>query len=892
MYRITRLFRRVLFFFKRDRFDRDLAEEIQFHLELKTQQNIQSGMSENDARYAAIRHFGNAARTGERSREIWMFHTIEILVQDIRYALRVLVKNPAFTFVAVIALALGIGANSAIFSVVNAVLLRPLPYRQPDRLVAIQTFDVATRSSYSQSYPNFRDLKTDTSVFDSMAAYTVNHYTLTDESDPVHLLGAVVSIDLFNLLGTPPMIGRTFLPAEDQPGNSAGIPPVVLSNALWQSKYRGDAGVIGRIITLDDKKYNVIGVMSPTFDFPIQSTPVQLWTTISYWAVKDSDDDSPITEERGYSTFNLVGRLKNNFDIRQAQANVDSVWSGLVTQYPDDNAKKGVTVTSLHDSLVGDVRSSLLILLATVGCVLLIACANVANLLLARATTRHREIAIRSALGASRSRVIRQLMTESVILALLGGGVGLLFGIWAIQLVIKFGPENIPRVGQSGLDRWVFVFTAGVSVLTGLIFGLVPAIQTSRTDLTESLKDGGRGVSSGWKHNRMRSILMVSEVAIATILLIGAAILIQSLVRLQNVNPGFDSRGVITLRVDPPDARYPAEQKTLFYNQLIERVRALPGVRSASATSQLPLAGSSMGLRFEIEGRPVAIENRYRADFRISTPGYFQTLHIPVLKGRDFNDQDTLKSPEVVIVNEAFAKQYFPDQDPIGKRVIPSISVTDEPPMRQIVGVVGDVKFSKLNIEAAPEIYTPYAQIPFIGMALVVRTDGEPMQLVSSLRNELRSIDKDLPFYDIKLMDQYFSKSIAPSRFNSFLLGVFAAMAMILASVGLYGVLAYTVTQRTHEIGIRLALGADAKKIFRLVIGQGMLLVLIGIATGEIAAFVSTGVLSRLVFNIGTHDPTSFIASGVTLTAVALLACFIPAWRAARVDPMVALRYD
>jgi putative ABC transport system permease protein len=648
--------------------------------------------------------------------------------------------------------------------------------------------------------------------------------------------------------------------------------------------------LINQTITLDGNKYTVIGVMPPTFQFPIQNEPIELWTTIA----GDAAGVSPMTAQRGAHFLNLIARLKPGVTQDQAQADVNTIAARLQQQYQDTNSRKGILVETALHALVGDVRFPLLMLLGAVACVLLIACANVANLLLARATSRHKEMAIRSALGASRVRVIRQMLTESVLLAVVGGGAGLGLAVWWSDLLIALGKEDIPRAVQVGVDWRVLSFTAGLSVLTGLVFGLAPAFHSSKTELTESLKEGGRGGAGGFRRNRTRSALVVVELAVAVVLLVGAGLLIQSLWRLQRVKSGLESENVLTLSVALPDVTYDGEKQSQFFQQLRSKLEALPGVRSASAILPLPLSGDRFSLSFQIDGRPVPKKDEPSGDFFAIDAGYFKTMGIPILKGRDFNQFDQHKSTPVIIVTEAFAKQHFPGEEAIGHRIQPGISTFDneKAPMREIVAVVGDVRNRGLSTEARPAFYEPITQVPFPQMSLVVKTTGDPHLLVPAVTREVTQFDKDLPVFSVKSMDEYLTSSVAAPRFNTTLLSIFAAVALVLTIIGLYGVMSYSVAQRTNEIGIRMALGAQTHNVISLVVTQGLRLVLLGLAIGLVGAFAASRIVKSLLFGVTNKDPLTFVLAAVLLGGVGLLACYLPARRATKVDPIDALRCE
>ncbi len=811
---------------------------------------------------------------------------MENLWQDIRYGMRMLLKAPSFSIVATIALALGIGANTAIFSVVNAVLLRPLPFTNSEQLMMVWETD-ATRGQVrsSVSYPDFADWREQNQVFERMASYHNNDFIMTGRGESTRLQGAVVSADLFPLLGVAPALGRGFLPDEDKPGDGGRV--VILSQELFQKRFNSDAGVLNQSMVLDAKNYTIVGVMPRAFQFPIQNEPVELWTTVAL----DRGGKEPITDERGAHYMNVIARLKPGVAKQQAQAEMTSISARLEQQYPDKNLHRSSSVEPVLEALVGNIRPALLILLGAVGCVLLIACANVANLLLARAMTRHKEMAIRSALGASRLRVIRQLLTESVLLSLAGGGLGLLLAVWWSDLLVSLGKQDIPRALQVGMDWRVLGFTLLVSVMTGVVFGLVPALHSSKTDLTESLKE--RGAGGGARRNRIRNVLVVAELAIAVVLLVGAGLLIQSLWRLRQVPPGFNSENILTLVVGIPEVKYPTGKQAQFYHDLVARIESLPGVRSASAVIPLALSGDLFSISFETEGRPVAKGDRPSADFFAIGGGYFKTMGISLVEGRDFTERDDKQAPGVVIVNQAFARKFFPGEDPIGKHIRPGIS-TDEskPVMREIVGVVADVKNRNLSSEFRAGYFVPQAQIPFNQMTVLVKTTNDPRSLITAVQREVTAMDKELPVFNVKTMDDYLAASMATPRFNTTLLAIFATVALVLTIVGLYGVMSYSVAQRTNEIGIRMALGAQTRDVLSLVVKQGIKLVFLGLGIGLVGAFALMRVIASLLFGVTTKDPLTFAAVAGLLTVVALLACYLPARRATKVDPLVALRYE
>jgi putative ABC transport system permease protein len=802
---------------------------------------------------------------------------MDTLFQDVRYAVRTLLKNPGFTAVAVIALALGIGANSAIFSVVNAVLLRPLQFEKPEQLVLVWEKRMALgRVRNPASPPDFNDWRAQNQVFEDMAAYVGGGFSLTGGDEAERLQGANVSPSLFPVLRARPLVGRAFQDDEDKPGSD---PVVILSYGLWQRRFGADPDIAGKTIRLDDKAYTVAGVMPAEFAFPNKTAEV--WVPLKL--------DQEELNNRGGHSLNVVARMKPGVTIEQARAEMDAIASRLEQQYPQVNTGHGANVFPLYEEVVSGVRPALIVLLGAVAFVLLIACANVANLLLARASSRQKEIAIRTALGARRGRIVRQLLTESVLLSLIGGLIGTLLALWGLDLLLAVGGNTIPRAKEIKLDTTVILFTLLVSFITGIIFGLVPALQASKPDLNESLKEGGRGASAGFRRNRVRSIFVVAEVAICLVLLIGAGLMIKSFARLVNVSPGFNPESMLAFNVSLPNSKYGGKQQvTAFFQQTLERISALPGAQSSAAVAGLPLAGGFGSRYFSIEGRPPQPAGQgFNANVNISSPGYFQAMNIPFVEGRDFDDRDSGKSPDVVIINQEMARRYWPDEDPIGKRL-----AVGNGPWREVVGVVGDVKQSGLDVETRPEMFWPYYQMGLPFATIVVRTKGDPKAMAAAVRGEMQAIDKDLPIYNVKTVEEIISESVAPRRLNMLLLGTFGGLALVLAAVGLYGVMSYSVAQRTREIGIRMALGADQGVVMRLVLSQGMALALIGVAVGVGASLLLTRLMSSLLYGVSATDPVTFAAISLMLVGVAGAASYVPARRAMKVDPMIALRYE
>ncbi|HEX8137723.1 MAG TPA: ABC transporter permease [Pyrinomonadaceae bacterium] len=815
------------------------------------------------------------------------------LWQDVQYGFRMLLKRPGFTAVAVAALALGIGANTAIFSVVNAVLLRPLPYAEPERLVMVWGsapqlgFDVLPPTAAESVEWRERN-----QVFESLAALQSRTWNMTGAAGPEQIQGARVSASLFPALGVKPLLGRTFLPEEDREG---GAKVVVMGYGLWQRSFGADPGVVGRTVTLNNQGYTVVGVMPQGFRFPggenmlsgLQFSPkTELWEPAGLTAEE--------LAARGTHNMAVVARLKRGVSVGQAQAEMTAIALQLGEQYPKYNKGLGVKVVSLHEQVTGDVRPALLLLLGTVGFVLLIACANVANLLLARAATRRKEMAIRTALGASRARVVRQLLTESVLLALAGGACGLLLALWGIDALGALIPDAIARGVEIGPEARVLSFTLLISLLTGLVFGLAPALQASRTDINESLKEGSRGATSGARHNRFRSLLVVSEIALASVLLIGAGLLIRSFLRLQQVDPGFDPRGVVAMELVLPSiapSRYTEpEQQAAFFRRALERVGALAGVEAAAVVSTLPLSGAFESTSFKVEGRPAPSSEREspQANYTLVSADYFRVMSIPLMKGRAFTERDTKEGPAVLLVNERLARRVWPGEEVVGKR----LTVGFEKTPREIVGVVGDSKQTSLDAQTPLAVYLPYQQFTYAGMTLVVRSKSDAATVADAVRREVQAIDPGLPVSNVRSMEQVLAVSVAERRFSMTLVVLFASVALLLAMVGIYGVMAYAVSERTHEIGIRVALGAQGRDILRLILGQGMTLTLSGIALGLGGAFLLTRLMSGLIYGVSARDPLTFAGVSLALALVAFAACYIPARRATKVDPMEALRYE
>jgi putative ABC transport system permease protein len=873
----------------------EIVEELAQHLEDVYQRSLRAGASKREAQSAALKELAtddllqkemrrsqtpfkeSAVAGGPTSSSI-----VADLLHDLRYAARLQRKNPAFTIIAIIALALGIGANTAIFSVVNTVLLRPLPYKDPERLVMV--WEDATKQGYPRDTPaaaNFVDWRDQSQNFEGMAAIADESFNVTGSGDPERLEGRRVSATMFPLLGVEPQIGRVFTAAEDQSGAQR---VVVLSYPLWQRRFGGDPGIIGQSLTLNGESYVVVGVMPARFQFP--SSDDQAWVPI---ALTQQDAGN-----RNRHYLQVLGRLKPGVSLTQAQSEMSTIAARLQQQYPQSNAELGAVVQPLQEHLVGDIKPALLVLLGAVGLVLLIACANVANLLLARAAVRQKEIAVRVALGAKRSRLIRQFLTESVLLSTLGGLVGLAIAYGGLILLKAFIPENISQAREISIDVKVLAFTFLVSVATGLIFGLAPAIQAARFNQIDTLKEGGRDAATGGSGQRLRGLLVTAEVAISLVLLIGAGLLINSFLRLRNVDPGFRTDNLLTMKIVLPEPKYEEmARRSAFYTELVNRVQSLAGVRSAAVTSNLPLYRQGNSISIGIEGQPAPPPGQERIVVtRIISPGYLDTMSIPVLRGRGLTEQDTETTPNVVVVSETMARRYWPGEDAVGKRIAVG-RIRKPEDWVQVVGVAKDVRQFELNAEPKPQMYLTYRQMGFFDSRdLVVKTDVDPASMAATVRKAVWEIDKDQPVSNIQTMDQILAESIARQRFSMLVLAIFAAVALVLAGVGIYGVMSYSVAQRTHEIGIRMALGAQTGAVLKLAVGYGMKLVIAGIAIGLIAAFALTRVMSTLLFGVTATDPTTFALISLLLIAVAVLASYVPARRATRVNPIIALRYE
>jgi putative ABC transport system permease protein len=812
-----------------------------------------------------------------------------IIFQDLKYGLRMLARSPGFTAAAVLTLALGIGANTAVFSVVNTVLLKPLPYAQPDGLVAVESMWMRGGPRPNLlSYPDFFDFRAQNHVFEHLVTSRDTNLALTGVGTPIQLDGEMVTWDLFPALRIQPTLGRGFLPYEE----AAGTRVVVLSHRLWQSQFGGDRGIVGRTITLDRKPYIVVGVAPPGFAFPVNEPNIQLWTTIA--ADREAPPgDTPVTEERGNHMLRALGRLKRGVSVEQARADLNVIAAALAKQYPDSNTNDPqASVRPELETLVGESRTPLLILLGAVGLVLLIACANIANLLLARTANREQEMAVRAAMGASRGRVVRQLLTESLLLAILGGAAGTLLAEYALGVVLPLGGRSIPRLAQASVDSRVLGFSLLLAFLTSVLFGLAPALHASKVDFASSLKEGSRGSTS--KHDRIRGALVIAQVTLGLVLVTAAGLLMASFLRLERSDLGFRPDHLLTFWFNLPEPQYNAAQEVAFYDQLLERMRALPGVESAAGVWPLPLGGDNLTVSFNIEERPAAQPDWPSARIAVTTPGYFSTAGIPLLKGRFFNDHDDAKAPRVLIVNKAFADKFFPREDVIGKRITSGASAPGERNgiIREIVGVVGSAKLFAMDAEPEPIYYFPYKQLPWQAPPAILRTAVPPRTLESAVRKEMMELDPLVPVFQIRTMEEMLSTQVTEPRFHTVLLGCFAGVALLLTMVGLYGVMAYSVTRRTREIGVRIALGASRSTVLSMILKQARVLLAAGLALGLAASLAADRLLQSMLFGVSAVNPAVLGLSGLLVALTGLLAAYLPARRAAKVDPMVALRYE
>ncbi|HEX8290318.1 MAG TPA: ABC transporter permease [Pyrinomonadaceae bacterium] len=862
----------------RDECDRELAEELETHLQFQTEENLRAGMSPQEARRRALVKLGGAAQAREECRRRRGLPVLEDLWQDIRYGARMLMKKPGFTFVAVLTLGLGVGANTAIFSVVNALVLRPLPYAEPDRLVMVSA------GGREASPADFFDWQAQSRTLDDLSALSYWNANLGGVEAPERIQGFLVTAGLFPMLGVRPMMGRTFTPEEMRKEND-GV--VVLSYEVWRRVLGSDRSVLGKTLTINARQRTVVGVMPPGFQF---------YDKAEAWAPLALDPHDASVGARRAHYLIAAARLKPGVTIQQAQAEMNAINRRLGEQYPETDANRPVKLVSVHEYLVGPVRPALLALVGMVGFVLLIACANVANLLLARNAARQREFALRVALGAGRLRIVRQLLTESALLAVTGGGLGLLVALWGVELLVARIPpgwvSGIPLSEGVRVDARVLTFTLVVSLVTGLVFGLAPALQVSQPDLNGVLKEGGRaGGAGGRRQRRLRGLLVVAEVALSLTLLIGAGLMVRSFVELMRVPSGFNAANVLTMKLALPGLKYTKDEQVAgFYAQALESIAAVPGVEAVGATTTLPLGGGDQTTEVLVAGRPApAAGQRPEVSFRDISPDYFRALGIPLLRGRTFTERDDGGSPGVAVLNETMARRLFgAPEAALGQR----LTDADGKNEREVVGLVGDVRHAGLDAEPKAEMYVPFTQEASNSMTLVVRTASDPASFAPAMRARLLAIDKDEPAYDVRTMERVVAESVSQRRLTMLLFGLFAALALALATIGIYGVMSYTVSQRAHEIGVRVALGAQRRDVLRLVIADGMALTLGGVVLGLAAAFALTRLLASLLYGVKATDPATYAAISLLLATVALLACYLPARRATKMDPLTTLRAE
>jgi predicted permease len=875
--RMTSLWRN---FFAKRRNDGELDDEVHSYVDLLAEEKMRQGMNPDEARRTARIELGGLEQVKEDVGEVRAGAWLDTVIQDIRYGARMLVKNPGFTAIAVLTLALGIGANTAMFSVIDAVLIRPLPYKNPARLVMVWESEAGDNAP---DPPTFLAFQRQNHAFELMAGSRVSGFNLTGAERPERIAGADVTPNFFLLLGVNPILGHTFS-AEDANGNSGR--PAVLSYALWQRMFAANPDAIGRQLTLDGEVYTVSAIMPASFQYP---DGAEAWV-LSPFAVprdvlKPTEDPS---QQQGHHYFETIARLKPGVTLQQAQADLDVLAKQIQTKDSEPALHSGIVLDTLQDDRVGDVRPALLVLFGAVGLVLLIACANVANLFLARGLKRQREMSLRMALGASRRRIFQQLIIEGLLLVACGGILGFALALAGFAPLVSLMPPDMRDLVHLQIDSRILTFTILASIATGILFGLAPAFGSMARNLNDALKDGARNSSEDRGNNRLRQLLVVSEMSLALVLLIGAGLLIRSYSRLQSVQEGFNPHNVLTAQIALPQAAYPdPAQRVAFMDNVLSRLKNLPGASSAAAVTRLPMNAGSSSRSIVVEGRPRQEEDD-SADYSVVTPDFFSTLQIPLFAGRAITESDTQTSPPVAVVNQSMARYYWPGQDPVGKR----FQLDGAKNSLEVVGVVRDVHQHSLGDKPRPAFFVPYAQDPWASVTIIVRTISTPESLISAVQQTVTSIDSNQPLYRVRTLDTIVFLSVAAKRFNMLLLESFACIALLLAAIGIYGVISYSVAQRTSEIGIRMALGAQRRDVLRLVVGQGVKLAALGIAIGIAAAFGLTRLMASLLFGVGAYDPVAFVIAAIILLLVAIAACYIPARRAIAVDPMVALRYE
>ncbi len=866
--------------------DAELQREIEIHIQQLTKEAIASGMAEADARALALREFGPVGRIKEQCRDTRRVSWIQDFAQDLRYGLRMLRESPGFTAVAVFTLALGIGANTAIFSIVDAVLLRSLPYPDPNQLVLMFHVPLNRPDALSGiSYRDFTECRRQNHVFSEMAGNTFHDLTLTGAGEPAIVNTADVTPEVFPLLNAKPLAGRLLLPEDGKPGAAA---VAVLSENLWRSRFGSNPGLIGQSITLDMRSFTVVGILPASFRYPDGAPHQDVWIS-----VMQDPLFGPLTSQPGVRLLGVIGRLKPGVSLAKAQAEMNIVGARLAKEFPAEDSEMAIRTKPYREVVVGNLKFALLILVSAVGLVLLMACVNVANLLLSRATSRGREIAVRIALGASRARIVRQLLTESTLLGLLGGVAGVLLAALVVRSLQTFLPSEVVRIGSIHVGGPVLAFALLLSLVAALVFGVAPAVIATASNLQTNIKEGGE--RTGQRGGRqLRSCLAVAEVSLAMVLLVGGGLLIRSFARVTSADPGFDPNNVIEAEVSLPQFEYSTPQQwTAFANELLARLHAQPGFENCALAAPLPMDRQGQAtFTFSIVGNPPLPPGRSTtADYATVSPDYFRVMRIPLLRGRLFSGKDSASNPNVTIVSEVLARRFFPNQDPIGRQMRFGFPPNGNVP-REIVGIVGDVRDVALSKKPGPMMYVPFAQAPLYGGEVVVRSSLSVSGVAAAVRQAVRSIDRNLPVTDIESFPEALGQSISRERFRTFLLGSFSAIALVLAAVGIFGVVSYSVSQRTHEIGIRMAVGAQRRDMLRLILGQGAKLALLGLVIGVFFAFLLTRLMASLLYDVSARDPQTFGAVAIVLLGVAVTACYIPARRAMRVDPMVALRYQ
>jgi len=876
---LTRLFRK-------SKLETQLDSELRFHVEEQIADNIAAGMAPAEARRRALAQFGGLEYIKEETRDARGTHFVDTLLQDIRFAFRMLRKSPGFTAVAVLTLALGIGANTAIFSVVDAVLLRAFPYPNAGELVLVFNTPVKQPDALSAlSYRDFRECREQNRVFSEMAGNAFHDLTLTGAGEPSIVNTADVTPEIFSLLGVKPLAGRTLLPED---GKQGAAPVAIVSENLWRGRFGSNPNLIGQSISLDMRAFTVVGILPASFHYPDGSPRQDIWIS----AAQDPLF-GPLLRRPGVRALGGIARLKPGISVAQAQAEMNTIGARLAKEFPAQDSGFTIRIQPYRQAVVGNVKSALLILLGAVGLVLLIACANIANLLLSRATSRAQEIAVRIALGAGRARVIRQLLTESALLGLLGGVVGVLLAVWSVWILRPFLPAEVTQINSIHIGGSVLVFALALSLAAALAFGLAPALLATPSNLQTNIKEGGaRGGQRGGR--RVRSFLAIAQISLAMVLLVAGGLLIRSFALVTKVDPGFDPKNVIEAEISLPQFQYSTPQQwTTFSNELLARLHAQPGLQDSALAAPLPMDRQGEAtFAFSIVGNPpLPLGKSITADYATVSPDYFRVMRIPLLRGRFFSEQDSPSNPKVALISETLARRYFPNQDPIGRQMKfgfpPNSDVS-----REIVGVVGDIRDESLGKKPGPMMYVPFAQAPLYGGEVVVRSSLSASSVVAGIRQATHAIDKDLPVTDIASFPDMIGKSISQERFRTLLLGSFSAIALVLAAIGIFGVISYSASQRTHEIGIRMALGAQRRDVLLLILGQGVKLALFGLGLGAVVAFLLTRLMASLLYGVSATDPVTFAGMAIVLLGVTLLACYIPARRAMRVDPMVALRYE